>query len=349
MTGRITLIYRLLSGVLILSVFVSGVAAQLDQQQIDSLDKPKVLKKAGSDWIDIGIKAYDRGFYVEAEQALLRAREYFLYMDNPQRETLEEYSRKAHEKALRLRRLRTQLREADKLIEEGRLSRAEVILSKVESDHPVPEIIQKELAGLKDRLESAIREERKQMQQLYAKSVSRYKQGELQKAREGFSRVAESEYFRAGSMLSPQEYISRIDSSLASESQPAARQGSVQQAAKGGQSESDSMLDIAAPDEGKRKSEEQELTRKENIRRSYAQAVVKDAVRQVEQRLKNGQYYKAKQSVEKAKEIINKHEDYLGEKQYDEFMSQLEQLTERIEKERSRWLGETEGENPWRM
>lgn len=349
MTGKFTLSYRLLPALMVLSVLVCWVTAQPSQVPMDSLDKSEVLKKAGSDWMDIGIKAYKRGFYVESEETLLRAREYFLYLSNQQRSTLEEYSEKAHEKALRLRKLRTQLKQADTLIKKGELSRAEVMLSKVESDHPVPEVIKEGLTELQDRLESEIRQERKQMQRLYAKSLAQYKEGEFQKARQGFSRVAESEYFESGSMLSAKEYISRIDSSKASESQTASRQGSQQTTKIVKHEESNSMLEMAAPDEGKQKSREQELSQKENIRRSYARAVVKDAIKQAEKRLKNGQYYKAKQSVAKAREIIKKHQDYLGEKLYGDFVAQLEQMTEKIEKERKRWLGDSESDNPWRM
>jgi len=351
MIRKFPLVCKLTAVVIILLVFVCSTDAQSVGQQ-DSLDKVKVLQRVGSDWLDIGTQAYRRGFFIESEKALLRAREYFLYLNNRQREKLEEYSDKAHEKALRLRRLRGQLERVDFLLRQGELSRADMMLSKIEADHPVPKVITQELAALKKRLNRKIQQHKSEMKELYTKSIAQYRRGDFEQAREGFSRLAESEFFEPGQGLSPREYLRKIELSensgehRVSEQQDEKESG---QTAEVNEPEADGMLDMAVPDESKPESSNDRISRQENIRRSYARAVVTDAVDQAEKLLKNGQYYKASQSVEKAKRIIEKHRDYLGEGLYQDFLAKLEQMNENIVRQRERWLGARDANNPWRM
>jgi len=80
--------------------------------------------------------------------------------------------------------------------------------------------------------------------------------------------------------------------------------------------------------------------RKLKMLKSYAKAVVKDAVRKAEDFVEQGKFYKGQQAVQSAKSILNEKRALIGEELYTTYNNRLERLNKKIEKGRSQWLGQ---------
>jgi soluble cytochrome b562 len=78
---------------------------------------------------------------------------------------------------------------------------------------------------------------------------------------------------------------------------------------------------------------------KRNIRRSYARAVVEDAIAKVQNHVNEGRFYKAKQALATAKQTLNRNHSHIGDSSFNKYHSQLKRLAEQVARGRARWLG----------
>jgi hypothetical protein len=184
------------------------------------------------------------------------------------------------------------------------------------------------------------------MDKLFGESVVKYHKGELDEAKKGFLKVSESEFYKPSGEFSAEDYLDKIKTGKMSQVQGDTSERTLKDV-PAGESDSGDMLDIAQPDGEKKVLDE--ATRRRNIRRSYAKAVVKDSLKETDKLLKNGQYYKAKESVQKAKKVIEQQRPDLGEALYNDFLEELNKRKEKIEKQRQKWLGKWQENQSWQM
>lgn len=105
-------------------------------------------------------------------------------------------------------------------------------------------------------------------------------------------------------------------------------------------SEADKLALVGIAEPVPNKSSIEKANRKRDIRRSYARAVVKDAVTKAQNYVSQGKFYKAKEAVETAEQAISENHPYLGDELFRQYNSLLRQLNKKIVSGRARWLGD---------
>ena len=108
------------------------------------------------------------------------------------------------------------------------------------------------------------------------------------------------------------------------------------------------MVDAASPpaEQNERLSA---TARRRNILRSYATAVVEDAIAKVRNYVNEGRFYRAKQALETAEQALNQNRPHLGDSSFNQYRNQLERLAEQIVKGRALWLGDWDSKSAWKL
>ncbi len=336
--------------ILLLTTGMSEVA----RSQSNEADKQKIIREVAKKWMDIGEKQYKRGWFEAAEQSYLQAQSYQKYLTAADSKKLSELMEKTHLAILERKRILDDIRTVNKLIEQGQLIKAKVHLEKVkDSKSLTKEERGKIVEGLK-KIDAQLAEQKKQITELYKRSVAFYRAGELEKARDGFIKVANSGLSVAPAGGKPAEdYLKllavrvKVNDLLAQKDKPSV------------QDQNSVVVTVAEPNVVEVKVPEpkvvvlkvpepkvvepkvvesvtekgsfiEEVNRKRKIRRSYTKTVVEDANDKALGFLSEGEFDKAKKAVERAERVVNENELDLGDELFEQYSSKLKQLTETI-------------------
>jgi len=315
--------------------------------------KQKIVRQVAQRWIQVGMKQYERGFFRAAEQSFLRARDYEEYLTVGERERLNKLLEKTHTAAIERERVSEHVRTADKLVEQGELIKAKSHLEKVR-DSEFSTKRQRELAveGLKE-IENQLKEQKRQVAKLYERSVELYQDGQLEKAREGFVKVAASGLVIAPAEKTAEDYLAKIDDILAQKPEAAViKVPEVDKSAleiledefPGVEAEpvavpEDKVIEQAEPETVQEMPEPvteessyiKVVRRRRNILRSHTRAIVNDAVAKAQSYISQGKFDEAKEAVETAERHVNKNRLHLGDDLFNRYSGELKQLAEKIE------------------
>jgi len=343
----------ILASVLLLAVpIVSG--PQVAWSQAEGTDKEKVVRQVAQYWIQVGAEQYKRGFFKASEQSFIQAQEYQEYLTVAEREKLKALLEKTRVAAVERGRILGMIQTADELVERGQLIRARAHFEKVQGNEFLTKEQRKLIAKKLEKVDNRLEEQREEIAKLYSRSVKLYHAGQLEAAREGFIQVARSGLLTGPAGKTAEDYLLEIDSilmqrvepSLSTEIEPGEKPSETGGAAIWDSGADKSALGTLEPD----KSGRIEVTnRRSSILRSYTRAVVSDAIAKAQDYLSQGEFDKAKETVVKAEQAVNKNRLHLGEELFRQYSSELKQLTEKIVKERTRWLGSWENKDAWRL
>jgi Flp pilus assembly secretin CpaC/tetratricopeptide (TPR) repeat protein len=165
------------------------------------------------------------------------------------------------------------------------------------------------------------------IQELYNRSWQLYSAGELEAARRGFVEVAQSGLFTAPEGKRPEDYITAIDRLLA-------QSGEAQVPGVGLQPATTPQTAVPAATgqglAGGGASYIEVINSRRNAIRSYTQAVVNDAVEQVQKCLAQGNFDKAQEVIFNAQSIVNQNQLYLGDELYGQYMQRLDEATKSV-------------------
>jgi hypothetical protein len=179
-----------------------------------------------------------------------------------------------------------------------------------------------------------------------------YRQGQLEKARDGFAKIDSILAKRAElskpqvpaepKIVEPNDYtlenkqnkkeVFEDKSGEPNETEPEV----IQNPSK------DSLFDIAEPktteepEADKSDTNEKDADAKENVMRSYIKAVVSDALVKSQNYIDQSKFDKAKETVEAAEQIVNKNHLYLGDELLKQYSTMLKQQAEKIVQEKNR-------------
>jgi len=314
---------------IIVMIFLAvTVSAAFGQQKAP--DKEATLRKAAGQWIKVGIEEYNRGMYIQAENAFLSAREYYPYMTKEQRTLLEMYSDKAHEAYVEVVALSKQVDKARELLANNDLIEAKKVLEQIKNNEFLTEIQTKHfgLVDLEAEINSLIQNRQQHIDEVFGLSVQAYRDGDLETAKKGFEHVIEQRLTSEIQRSAAQGYIDRIDSLLEREQTPFV---DVEQLLK--QEAPEEAVEQPEPVKAEAAAEPKtpEQIRKAKLLRSYSQAVVNDATEKVKTFIKIGDAFKARQAIRKAEDIVNENRKHLGEELYRQHIAQLQELSRQIE------------------
>jgi general secretion pathway protein D len=314
--------------------------------------------------IQIGTTQYERGYYTQAEKTLLMAQNYADYMTAAERSKLTELLHKAHSAALSAR-----------TVEQAQTARQ---LSKQNQRQAKPSseaaVVQEKAAQDSQQTEGQVNDPQKRIAEVYYRSMRLYQNDQLKEAREGFIEIINSGSAPPFIVKECQEYVAKIDSSLANNT-PKTLPSSLLQAEPDEQKPESNAAPPIKPDANNLRhtnsiiSEPEVIEpkvaqvgtstpqtiqpnraepvtnegsyidvikRRRTIRQSHAQAVVNAAIAEARENLNNNNFDKAKEAVDRAERTINEYILDLGDDLYKQYSAQLKLLKEEISQAQNR-------------
>jgi type II secretory pathway component GspD/PulD (secretin) len=222
-----------------------------------------------------------------------------------------------------------------KLYRAGEFKKAREGFVKVNESGLIPPAMVKTLQGYVDKIDKALAEKarhpvakegvdkRGQAAELYKQSVEHYYNGEFEKAREGFLKVAQSGLLTATGEKKIQDYLQNIDNLLSERTAV-----KVEKVPEEAAPELVETGISAAPE-----TEEpyiEVIKRKTSIVRGHTRAIVNDAIAKARNYAKQGDFGKAKEIVANAEIAVSANQMYLGDELSKQYAAALTGLKEEI-------------------
>jgi len=330
----------ILASLLLLATSLSEVASARTNKN----DKKKIFRQIAQNYIELGTEEYRRGLYAQAERSFLRAQHYQKYLTDAERKKLNDLLEKAHKAVVERERIVERIQAADKLIKEGQLVKAKTQLEDVKDSEFLTESErEKTTEGLK-RLAKLLAKQTERIAQLYKLSVEAYRSGQLEKARAGFVKVAQSSLLTGLPGKTAEDYIAEIDKIFAERGTevPHPEVGRPAEAPQTPITVEDELLRVVAglpkdrapeiieePNEGEG-TNITVVNRRRRIRRHYAEVIVKDANENAQNYISQGEFEKAQGVVDRAKRTVDEYQLDLGDSLYKAYSSKLKELSDEI-------------------
>jgi len=210
-TSRLQVFLFAALAVLLMVAVCPAAGAGIEQSE---QEKARVLREVAQNWISVGVSQSSRGLYQQAEKSFLIARGYQEYLTAEEHKQLEEQLAAVRKAGVEKQAVLEHIRKARELVGRGQPIKARAHYEKVKNS---PYLNKEESQQIADELKDIDRHFDKranEITELYNRSVELYREGELEKAREGFVEVA-----RYGLLVTPEEqsaedYLIQIDSIL---------------------------------------------------------------------------------------------------------------------------------------
>lgn len=361
-SGRKPLLVILISLLFLTASALSDVAPS----QPSGADKEKIVRQVAQKWIEVGAEQYKRGYFKAAKQSFLLAQDYQEYLTADEREKLTALLEKTHKGILERERILETIQTADGLIKQGELIKAKARLEEIKDSEFLTKAEQELITKGLDKLGNQFDEQKKEITELYNRSVEFYNAGQLEKAREGFVKVAANDLGTAPPGETAEDYMVKIDGILAQRAESSAPTKAQPEDALGttiasvtkelidGRAEPNAVAErqvvqepnglvVAAVPEGQatqqlpsKDSYIEVINRKRSIRQSHTSAVVNDAVAKVQNYISHDEFDKAKEEVESAERIVNEYQPDLGDELFKQRSGELKQLAEKIVQEQDK-------------
>ncbi|MGB2806322.1 MAG: hypothetical protein WBC22_01170, partial [Sedimentisphaerales bacterium] len=340
----------ILAFALLLTTSLSKVALS---QESGTEEQKKVVRQVAQKWIQVGTEQYKRNFFKAAEQSFLRAQDYQEYLTATERKILNGLIEQTHLGVLERKRILEHIQMADRLVQQGELIKAKAHLENVKDNKYLTEAERKQITEGLGKLVTQPSGQTKQMVDLYSRSMEFYRAGQLEKALEGFVKVAESGVFVASGGQTAEDYIKLIAAKMKTEAKaeklpdaPITNQEqwkpvvvtkpvtepSTMYVTKPATEPATMYVTkpVIEPVTNAGASYIQKVNRKRDIRRSYTRIVVNDAIAKARDYIIQDEYDKAKEVVETAKRTVYGNQLDLGELLYKQYDSQLKEMTDEI-------------------
>ena len=340
--------------VLLFSTPVASVTAENQQ------DKQQILLGVAQDWIAIGLAQYHRSFYQQAQASFLQAQEYQGYLTAAEQEKLGNSLKKIQIALVERKSITGHLQKADELIAKGELIKAKAHLKEVKNSEFLSREEYRQVAAKLKKLDSRIAGQTKEAADLYKLSVKYYRFGEIDKARQGFIQVAGKGLLTLPQGQTAEDYLIKIDNSLLAEAslsmpvetitpEPVKTLPSIAIALDSSPKPVADPNDVSGVVVVEPSGGIEADSHRKKLLQSYTKAVINDALAKAQNYLNQGAFNKAKEILEVAENALNKNQLELGEALFTQYNSQLQQLTEQVGKEKTRWLGPWDTKTAWRL
>ncbi|MFB0553775.1 MAG: hypothetical protein ACETWQ_10730, partial [Phycisphaerae bacterium] len=350
-------------------------------QEDKGTEKQEAIRRVVQIFIQTGQKEYKEGYYEEAVKTFLMAQEYEKDLTVATRERLMELLKESQIAVLERKGALETFRVVNDLIKRDRLIEAKTYLEKIkdskflttEEKKQIAEVfkeIDAQIIAAKARLAKAekkppmkekpveaaaevekpvmsLDERKKEVAELWNRSVGLYYTGQLEKAREGFVQVAASDLIPPQMRKAVEGYLSQIDKLLPQRAEQKLVQEQeepvVVAVVEPGVGEPElaepkAVTEEVAPEVAPRVASPvtgqsnyiEVINRRRSIIRSHTKAVVDDAIAKARSYNDQGRFDKAKNVVETAVLTVNQNQMHLGDELFKEYSSKLKELAEEI-------------------
>ncbi|TFG44909.1 MAG: hypothetical protein E4H40_08880, partial [Candidatus Brocadiia bacterium] len=387
----------------ILSLLILSEA--VSSQENEATDRQAAFRKIVQSYVEAGKVGYDKGYYEQAVKTFVMAQGYQEYLTVAGREELRAHLDKAQTATAKRKLALEKFQTADQLIKQNRLIEAKTHLENLRSNEFLNKDEQTQIATVLKQIDIQItndkasplitaekpdviaEEIRKPGEQqdgqiqkivdLYRTSMKYYRAGQLEKAREGFVKVAASGLIPPPMKKTIEGYLAEIDKRAPqkTEKEPVIDKKTEMiavikpkvfnfEAAVSDVNEAElvepelvapevvelkpaqpqvTATKVASPVTGEGTYIEQ-ITKQRNILRTYTGTVVNNAVTKANNLMNEGKFDKAKQEVEAAEFVVNENQIHLGEVLFKEYSGTLKALTEKIAENQAQQTQQAEQE-----
>ncbi|MGD0552124.1 MAG: hypothetical protein ABSB25_05675 [Sedimentisphaerales bacterium] len=203
---------RLITVQVVLLSAVSCFAAEPNAQ--NEQEKTIISKETAQNWIQVGILQSKKGLYEQAEKSFLAAKEYQDYLTAEEQKQLEKHIAEANQAAIERQPVLEHIKRAQELLSQGQPVKARAHYEKIRKSPYLTEQERKQIEQEIKNADNGVDKQRKEITEIYNRSVQLYRAGEIEKARDGFVEVA-----RYGMLVVPkgqtaEDYLIQIDSIL---------------------------------------------------------------------------------------------------------------------------------------
>ena len=339
-------------------ILLTGVVCLADAPNVEKVEagKAATLRGEANNWIQVGISQYERGLYRQAEESFLAAEDYQEYLTASEKMKLQEHLDKTRQALVERKAVLEHLQNARDLLNQGQPIKARAQYEKVRNSPYLTEQEQKQLAGELKGVDAAFDKRRREITELYNRSVEFYRAGDLEKARDGFAEVIKSGVLVAPKGQMAEDYLVQIDNILLerfksqsyavtpqapaapsqrpesspvqpdSNQQPAMRgqpaqtiEEQVREVTAAAETTPEKKTEAAAPEDARAK-----------IIRTYTKAVLDDTEIKVTHFIGSGEFDKALAAVRSAAGVVGENRPFIGDDAFVQYTSRLKQLADRI-------------------
>ncbi len=356
----LTIVLALLFTIFLLQPFLLQ-PAWSQQLQDEVGDMHTVLRREAVDLFNIGIAQYKRSLYLSAEVTFLRAQRYGEYLTGPEQEQLADYLEKVHLASINKEQVLEHLRRAEELLGKDELIRAKAHLKKIRNNKMLSDEEKLLVSQKLEYIDSSLAERKRRVAELYNRSVDFYRSGQLERARDGFTQVANNGLLVAPKGQTAEDYLMKISQFLSErgETLPSGKVRPVEQIPEFDilyfeQKQLDEEIEteqkskpfislfraeqerepaVVVKQNAEKKGIVDEVdSRKSTILQSYTKAVMADTSAKVEDYIARGRFEMAEEAVRIAQATVSENKPYIGDGLYKQYNSQLQQFYEQIEK-----------------
>ncbi len=303
--------------------FVGSVFSDSEKSssQITLLSKSEVMRGVAQNWIQVGLEQYERGLFEASGKSFLRAKDSEQYLAGDERKKLAKHLQKAGAIIRQRKETLQQIQVALSLLEKGQLIEAMTHLRRAESGKYLQHQERKEVMEAIESIQSKLKKQKRNISKI-EKTVNNAQNIQTFKSASGESRLIKvNKELIEIYIPKPEEKIS-AKTSLQSKAKELV------------------VIEVADPVEDEKSNiTDNGLNSRERLLRSYARAVVKEAVTKAGTLTAQGRYFKAKAAVEDARQKISKNRSLLRANLLKQYDSELKELSDRIATERKNWLG----------
>ena len=238
-------ISAVLVSILLLTIVVTTVATS----QTSDAERRRVFQQEAQEWMINGLEFYTKGSYEQALKSFQSAERFREYLSVNDRNKLSQYLRRASTAATERKRILDTYRAVSGLIKQNRLIEAKAQLDRIKDNSylraeekaqvavALNEIVNQIKAQRQPRLIEPFspptqvqpekgttatepskitgQQEKEEIAELYYRSMALYRTGELEKAREGFTKVIQSGSIPVPMTKTIEGYLREIDNRLA--------------------------------------------------------------------------------------------------------------------------------------
>ena len=342
-------------------------------QENEGTERREAIRRIVQTYLQTGQEEYAKGFFDQAVKTFQMAQGYEEYLTVSVREQLSSHLEQSQIAVLKRKRALETFRAVNDLIKRDQLSQAKTYLEKIKDNEfltqeeltQIAEVfrqIDAQALDAQTRLEQAKSQKlstekkpadaatavkkpvvspddrRQETFDLLNQSITLYHTGQLEKAREGFVKVATSDLLPPQVRERVEGYVVQIDKLLPARVEQKLVQESKKpvvvavvspEAAEGLEAKLEAAPKVASPVTGE-SSYIDVIKRQRNIIRSHTKAVVNDAIAKTGGYIIKAEFDKAKNVIETAALTVNKNQMHLGDELFKEYSSMLKIMTEEI-------------------
>jgi tetratricopeptide (TPR) repeat protein len=177
-------------------------------------EKAALSRETAQDWIQVGISQSKKGLYEQAEKSFLAAREYQEYLTAEEQKQLENQIAEANQAVVERQSVLEDIKKARELFNQGQPVKARTYYEKASKSPYLTEQERKQIDQEIKGIDGNLDKQRKEITEIYNRSVQLYRAGEIEKARDGFLEVAKYGMLVAPKGQSAEDYLIQIDGIL---------------------------------------------------------------------------------------------------------------------------------------